>query len=237
MGTVLMCTAFNSYFYFTWYPTYLKQARFPELNAPLPKEEVAKMTEAEFKAADKARLKKLERATSPLASLVLAGGAIGAIGGGFLIDYLIRKLGNRHACRRAYCMASLTIAAFGLLLGVEFDSPFAASSCIAISMMCMFSTLAAWWGAVTDLSGRHIGALFGLMNGIGGFGAGASQLFGGWYSQTMKELGYSGRAQWDSIFYVYAGILALGAVGWLLINPARSVDRDQAELLTSQGSH
>lgn len=197
MGFVLMCSAFNSYFYFTWYPTYLKEGRLVS-----------------------------ERDAGFMASIVLTGGAIGCISGGFLIDYLVRKTGNRHLCRRMYSSTALVLAAVCLLAGRHSDSPFVASVWTAGSVMFLLSTLAAWWGAVTDLSGRHIGALFGLMNSIGGLGAITSQLFAGRYADYMKSFGHEGRAQWDSIFYVYAGVLVVGACGWLLINSSKSVDRD-----------
>lgn len=197
MGAVLMCTAFNSYFYFTWYPTYLKKGRL--------------LAESD---------------AGNMASIVLAGGAIGCICGGFLIDYLVRKTGNRHLCRRMYAFSALTLAALCLVAGRHNDHPLLASIWTAGSVMFTLSTLPAWWGAVTDLSGRHIGALFGLMNSLGGLGAISSQLFAGRYADWMKSQGYEGRAQWDSIFYVYAGMLVLGAFGWLLINSSKSVDRD-----------
>lgn len=197
MGAVLMCTAFNSYFYFTWYPTYLKEGRLvSELDA------------------------------GRMASIVLTGGAIGCISGGFLIDYLVRTTGNRHLSRRLYSSTVLVLAAVCLIAGRHSDSPIWASVWTAGSVMFTLSTLAAWWGAVTDLSGRHIGALFGLMNSLGGLGAISSQLFAGRYADIMKSHGHVGRAQWDSIFYVYAGILVLGALGWLMVNSSKSVDRD-----------
>jgi len=33
-------------------------------------------------------------------------------------------------------------------------------------IMLAVMTLASWWGSVSDLSGRHLGALFGLMNSL-----------------------------------------------------------------------
>jgi len=59
LGFILSCSAFNSYLYFFWYPTYLKKARGCE------------DVEAGW-----------------LSSLVLAGGAIGCMSGGFVIDWL-----------------------------------------------------------------------------------------------------------------------------------------------------
>lgn len=200
MGAVLMCTAFNSYFYFTWYPTYLKEGRL--------------VSEAD---------------AGWLASIVLTGGAIGCISGGFIIDFLVRTSGDRHRSRRIYSCVVLVLGAVCLLAGRHSDDELLASIFTAGSVMFTLSTLAAWWGAVTDLSGRHIGALFGLMNSLGGLGAITSQLFVGRYADWMKSYGHEGRAQWDSIFYVYAGVLVLGGLGWLMVNSSKSVDDPQPE--------
>lgn len=200
MGAILTCTAFNSYFYFSWYPTYLKEGRL------LGETEAGK-----------------------LASVVLFGGAIGCIGGGFLIDFLVRTTGNRHMCRRMYSSLALFLGGVCLVIGRHCDSPTLASIWTSCSVMFTMSTLAAWWGAVTDISGRHLGALFGLMNSLGGFGALGSQLFVGRYADSMRSYGYTGRAQWDSIFYVYATVLVLGAIGWLWIDSSRSVDPPEPE--------
>ncbi len=208
MGCILMCTAFNSYFYFTWYPTYLKEGR-----------QVS------------------ESLAGRMAFIVLLGGAIGCIRGGFIIDKLVRKFSNRHLCRRLYSSSVLALAAVCLVAGRHCDSPYWASIWTAGSVLFTMSTLPAWWGAVTDLSGRHIGALFGLMNSLGGLGAISSQLFVGRYADYMKSHGHEGRAQWDSIFYIYAGILVLGALGWLMVNSSQSVDREEAQPDSSESGH
>lgn len=262
LGAVLSCTAFNSYFYFSWYPTYLKEARLAsEVLASLsPADMQSRIDTARKKAAaeaqkkaDKLKLKGkapppkakvevsnkkpsplellspdeknvVEERAGMLTGMVLIGGAIGSIGGGMMIDFLVRRSGNRHRTRRRYSSIVLCIAAVFLIAGQQSNAPELASLWTATSVMFTLSTLAAWWGAVTDISGRHLGALFGLMNSLGGVGAMMSQLFVGRYADYMQSYGYEGRAQWDSIFYVYAGVLVAGACGWLLVDSSRSVE-------------
>lgn len=230
LGAVLACSAFNSYFYFSWYPTYLKEARLA------PEVLQTRTTAVETQAVDstkstspidlltKEEKQVVETRAGNLASVVLTGGAIGSISGGFLIDFLVRRTGNRHRSRRRYSSLVLCFAAVFLIAGQQTDSPEMASIWTAGSVMFTLSTLASWWGAVTDISGRHLGALFGLMNSLGGFGAIASQLFVGRYADWMKSYGFEGRAQWDSIFYVYGGVLVVGALGWLLVDSSKSID-------------
>jgi hypothetical protein len=40
----------------------------------------------------------------------------------------------------------------------------------------------------------------------------------------MAEQGYEGRAQWDPAFYVYAGVLAVGACCWLAVDARQKID-------------
>jgi hypothetical protein len=45
----------------------------------------------------------------------------------------------------------------------------------------------------------------------------------------MDSEGYVGRAQWDPAFYVYAGILMVGACCWILVDASRKIpDKDAA---------
>ena len=195
LGFILSCTAFNSYLYFSWYPTYLKEARgCSEIDAGW------------------------------LASIVLAGGAIGCLSGGFLIDWLTRTTGNRFRSRRLLCSSSVLLASISLLIGKHCDTPVIATLWTSGSLMLTVLTLASWWGSVSDLSGRHLGALFGLMNSLGGLGALASQRFAGKFASWMASRGHTGRAQWDAIFYVYAGVLFIGAMTWQFVDAQRSVE-------------
>jgi ACS family glucarate transporter-like MFS transporter len=84
--------------------------------------------------------------------------------------------------------------------------------------------LATWWAAVTDISGQHVGSLFGLMNSMGVPGAVASQLFFGRFADWMGTHGFRGRDQWDPGFYLYAAVLLAGALGWLFIDATNPVD-------------
>jgi MFS family permease len=195
LGGVIACSAFNTYLFFSWYPTYLHEGRGVNLQE-----------------------------ASKLASMVLGAGAIGSTVGGALIDWLIHRTGNRRASRRGLGFASLALGAIMLLTGSLADSAGVSALWMAAGSFAMHMTLASWWGAVADVSGPHLGALFGLMNSVGGIGAIASQLFLGSFTDWMALLGYVGRAQWDPAFFIYTGILGLGAFGWLFIDTTRPIE-------------
>jgi hypothetical protein len=117
---------------------------------------------------------------------------------------------------------SIMSGAFAMALSVHLDTAFLATLCATWACLAIHLSVACWWGAVTDISGKHLGALFGLMNSLGVPGAAASPIFMGWFVDWLKDLGYEDRARWDPGFYVCAGLLALGATLWLFIDASRS---------------
>ena len=193
LGGIIACCSFTTYLFFSWYPTYLKQGRGIDADT-----------------------------TSGFAGLVLAAGAVGSLSGGFLSDRLLRQTGTRRV-RCFIGVVCLTIAGVSMGSSQFLDQPAAAVGCAALACFLIHVQLAAWWGVVADLSGRHLGALFGLMNSMGLLGAITSQVFLGHFVDWLDKFGYVGRAQWDPAFYIYGGLLLLGAVGWLIVNPHRSL--------------
>jgi MFS transporter, ACS family, glucarate transporter len=200
LGGIIICCAFTTYLFFAWYPTYLKEGRLLD-----------------------------DDTAGWFSGFVLAGGALGSVSGGFLADRLLKKTGRR----RVRCLVGVVcLSIAGVAMGVSqfFDQDWAAVACAALACYLIHVQLAGWWGVVADLSGRHLGALFGFMNSLGVIGAFVSQVFLGHFVDWLKGLGYVDRACWDPAFYIYGGLLLLGAVGWLLVNTERSLIEPQPEL-------
>jgi MFS family permease len=147
-----------------------------------------------------------------LASLVLAGAAGGTLSGGFLDDQL-RRNGLRHG-RRWLGAIAYSLAAGLIAMGLLSESPRALAVCACLSCLAAMCPMSAWWSCAIEISGRHLGALFGLMNGMGVFGAMGSQFFFGAFADWRKAQGYSGRAQWDPAFAVYIAALFTAALCW-----------------------
>jgi hypothetical protein len=86
----------------------------------------------------------------------------------------------------------------------------------AVTNLAVQLTLPMWWSCAIEQSGRHVGALFGLLNMCGLVGAGASQWFVGAFADYRQGLGYSGREQWDPMFDAFIIALLIGAAAWAL---------------------
>lgn len=198
LGFAVTCTAFNSYFYFSWYPTYLKSARAVD-----------------------------ELMSGRMAGMVLGFGAAGNLLGGFIGDWFKRRYPGRPLVGRLHASICLAIAAVLLVASVHVNDPWSASAVAAVSCFMLFLQQSNWWSSVVEVSGKHVGSLFGLMNGLGVFGAMGSQFFFGYFSDWQEGRGLSGRAQYDPAFYVFAFVLLLGVTSWQFIDSSRAI-RDDA---------
>jgi len=200
LGLTQTCGAFASYLYMFWFPSYLQRGR--ELS---------------------------QWEAGSLASLVLAGGAAGALGGGYVADWMARCLPEGIWSRRLLGCGVMLVAAAAILVSVHVDSPVGATLCAACASLFAQSQQATWWNVTRQISGPHLGSLFGLLNSLGVPGAMGSQLFMGRFADWRHAQGFTGRAQWDPAFYVYAAVLAAGACCWLLLDPRRSAVGPHAE--------
>jgi MFS family permease len=195
LGGVLTCSAAVAYMYFSWYASYLEKGRHV-------RDDVAGW----------------------LTGLVLAGGAVGSLLGGALGDWLYRATGSRRWSLSGPGAGGLAVASVCLAASVRFESPLAAAALTSLAFLASNVQLAAWWAAITDISGRHLGALFGLLNSVSMLGAIASQVLLGRFVDWRAAHGFVGRDQWDPAFPLYAGLLAVAAVGWLAIDASRPVE-------------
>jgi sugar phosphate permease len=194
LGFVITCTSFNAYFYFTWYPSYLEKGR------GLPADVASRM-----------------------ASIVLAAAAVGSLSGGCLLDRVVHLTGNRRWSRCAIGSTGLALAGMLSWVSTRIDHPTSAVACTALAAFMAMGTMASWWNAVTEVSGPHVGALFGLLNSMGGVGGAGSPIFMGWFVDRLAREGLSGRAQWDPPFVVVAAVLLGGACVWLFIDSSQAV--------------
>jgi MFS family permease len=184
LSGVIICSAFMTYLYFTWYSDYLQTVRNVS-----------------------------PQQAGWLSSLVLTGSTLGVLLGGFLND---RFHLPRH--RKWLCAGTTLSGACVFLTGTFTDSPVHMSLLFGASSMCLLCMQPIWWSFTAEVGGKHLGALFGLMNGLGTLGAMASQGFFGLFRGWRKELGYTGRDVADPAFWVYFGVLFGAALCWAMLD-------------------
>jgi MFS family permease len=185
LGLLMGLGAAYTYFFYFWFPKFLLAAR---------------------------NVRNVEAGW--LTSLVMTGAPAGVFVGGFLADRITRRAFDTVRARRRVGAVCYLAAAACMFAGTRCDSALAMSALFAASTFCMHLALPNWWSVAIPQGGRHVGALFGLMNGTGALGAAASQLFVGIFADARKDLGLSAREQWDPLLLVYVVLLVCGAATW-----------------------
>ncbi|MSR53305.1 MAG: MFS transporter [Gemmataceae bacterium] len=187
LAVVIVCSSFNSYLYYSWFSNYLEVAH--------------KLT---------------NRQAGRLSSLVLAGSAIGVLSGGMVADRILKGRLPVVWGRRLLGCGTYLLAAGCLMLAVRAEEPRTLAMLAGLSCLCVQLTLPTWWSATIEQSGKHVGALFGLLNMIGLIGALCSQWYVGALSDARKAAGFKGREQWDPMFDLFVVVLLVGSLAWLL---------------------
>jgi ACS family glucarate transporter-like MFS transporter len=187
LSLIMILSAFYSYFFYVWFPKYLFSGR---------------------------GLDNLE--TGQAASLVQIGATVGVLSGGWLADRIPRWFVDPVRARRFLGAGCCLLSAMLLFLAAQSDDSMALTVLCATSFCIMQITNPNWWSVIIPQAGKHVGALFGLANGIGGLGAMASMFFVGAFADWQGSRGLTGRDQWDPLFDVYVVVTLLQAAAWWL---------------------
>jgi MFS family permease len=134
------------FFYLTWLPTYLLEARGFDLEA-----------------------------VGWLAALPLVGIAIGVFAGGWLSDGIVRRHGLR-AGRRIPGLVGFPSAAIAVVAGLSAHDPLAAALLLAVAAGLSALGVSPAWAACLDIGGVHVGVVTGAMNTFGNLGGALSPI-------------------------------------------------------------
>ncbi|MEO6238896.1 MAG: MFS transporter, partial [Vicinamibacterales bacterium] len=148
--------SYGWYFYVTWLPTYLREARG---------------TGVKFGAL--------------LASLPLLLGGIGCLVSAYIIPRLARAIGSVMLARRIIAIIGFAGASACIFLFVQVADPVRAMILLGLAGFFNDFVMPAAWAGAMDIGGRHSGTVSGTMNMIGNIGGALSPLIVGyiltWY--------------------------------------------------------
>ena len=193
------CMSYGWYFYITWLPTYLREARSVSL--------------------EKSAL---------LAGLPLFFGGIGCFVGGWLAKRLAETWDSVIWGRRVVACVGLVGAGGMLVVATRLGDPVWAMVALGMASFSNDLAMASGWGACMDVGGRHAGALSGSMNMMGNLGGAVGPFVVGLILDAGKSAvdGKPSFESWVTCFLVAAGIYFIGAVAWLFIDPVTPLEKE-----------
>ena len=143
-------------------------------------------------------------------ALPLLGGACGGAFGGWLNDFMIRRMGDRRKARSYVGLAGKGMAAVLLLTSLYwYDDPY--RFCTMLFFVKFFSdwSLTTTWGVVTDIGGRSTATVFAWNNAIATSGAITAPIMYGAIAEYVS---------WRWVFITGAAAYMVCALSWLKVN-------------------
>jgi len=170
------CLSYGWYFYVTWLPTYLREARG---------------TGVKFGAL--------------LASLPLLLGGIGCLVGAQLIPRVRRLVGSVALARRTVAMVGFVGASASIFMFIRVADPTRAMLLLGLAGFFNDFVMPAAWAGCMDIGGRHSGTVSGMMNMVGNIGGALSPLAVG-YILTSYPGNWTVTFYVSSTIYLLGGI-------------------------------
>lgn len=187
---VSACVSFSWYFFPTWQPLYLKEAHGIQYQ------------DSEL-----------------LTGLPFLFGAFGSLIGGGLSDRLIRTTGSRRWGRSLVGAVAFTGAGICAWATGQVSAAWSAVALLCLTFFINDLGIPPIWAACSDIGGKHAGALSGLMNMSGGFGA----VLGPALTPILRQ-----SLAWWQIFVLMALLWFVAAIAWLGVNAAKPLEPDHS---------
>jgi sugar phosphate permease len=148
------CYFFGTYFFLSWYPTYLEVYRHFSL-----------------------------KSLGFVASIPLFFAMAGDILGGSLSDWVYRRTGRLKLSRRVVAAPAMLVAGLFLIPSGLCRNPWMAVACLAVSFFFLDMVFGPSWAVAMDVGGEFSGTVSSIMNSAGAVGASASPLLFGFFVQ------------------------------------------------------
>jgi sugar phosphate permease len=144
------CFYYGTYFFMTWFPTYLVDYRHVSL-----------------------------KAVGVMASLPLFAGMVGDIVGGTLTDKIYRRTGRLKFARRIVAAPAMLASSICLIPAAIAHSAWTAIFCLTASLFFLELVISPAWAVPMDVGGEYSGTVSGVMNMAGSFAASLSPIIFG----------------------------------------------------------
>lgn len=175
---------FGAYFYLSWMPKYLRQGRDFDLKQ------------------------------AGLISLPFILGALGCLIGGWLTDYLAKKIGVKWG-RRTVALTGLVTAGLFLIVASQSTNNFTCIILLSFGLFFKDFTLPVSWTVATDIGGKHAGAISGSMHMFGQIGSTIMSLAFGYLVEASGD--------WNLPILLIGIITICSGLMWLKIDATKTL--------------
>ena len=216
LGAQYFCLSYGWYFYVTWLPTYLQNARGMEIKTNAVMKWLADALEGSF--SPDTTLKILAAA---LAGIPLLFGGFGSLIAGVISSRLSARTVRVRLIRRAFGFVGFAGAGTLLLVSFYIRDPLFAMLAMGVASFFNDTTLPGSWAACMDVGGKFAGTVSGSMNMLGNVGGMTGPIVVG-YILSPKN---TAAQDWQLAFLIFAVVYFIGAICWLFLDPVTPLEK------------
>lgn len=180
------CYASGAFFFQAWLPTYLQKGR--GLN---------------------------DQDMSFITSFSFVLGAVGCLSGGFVCDFLVKRLGTRWG-RASVALTGLGLSGLFMLISVFTADNTVATILLSAGLGLMDFTIPASWSTAMDIGGKNAGTITGAMNTAGLAGGTMNTIAFGYVVSYFNN-------DYNAPVILLATLLIAGALLWLKIDATKRI--------------
>ncbi|MFM7930013.1 MAG: MFS transporter, partial [Pirellula sp.] len=156
------------------------------------------------------------------------GGVVGSLTGGFCSDWILRKTGSQRLSRQGIAVVGMSACSLLILLSYFCNDTYQSIGLITLGAFCATFGGVSGYTVAIGYGGKNVATVFSTMNMFGNIGAALFPLTAGW---LVTKTG-----NWNLILFLFAGVMAIDAVCWALLNPQGTLFGDENESDTNATS-
>lgn len=215
------CLSYGWYFYVTWLPTYLKDARNLDIKSNAFMNWLANLLEGSL--SPELTIKVLAAA---LAGIPLFFGGFGSLVAGLISNRLLHGGARVVVVRRSFGFLGFTGASALLMTSFYIKDPLLAMLAMGLASFFNDLTMPGSWATCMDIGGKYAGTVSGSMNMMGNFGGMAGPFVVGYILQVTTK-------NWELVFAISAAVYFMGAFLWLFIDPVTPIEDDRDKVVAT----
>ncbi len=149
------------------------------------------------------------------------GGVIGSLTGGFFSDWLLKRTGSARLSRQGIAVVGMGCCSLLIVASYFVHDVNHSIALITLGAFCATFGGVSGYTVAIGFGGRHVATVFSTMNMFGNMGAALFPVTAGW---LVAQTG-----NWNLILFLFAGVMAVDALCWALLNPQGTLFGDDHE--------
>jgi MFS family permease len=156
-----------------------------------------------------------------LTTIAGIGGVVGSLTGGFCSDWILRKTGSQRLSRQGIAVVGMGACSLLIVLSYFCNDIYQSIALITLGAFCATFGGVSGYTVAIGFGGKNVATVFSTMNMFGNIGAALFPITAGW---LVAKTG-----NWNLILFLFAGVMAIDAVCWAMLNPQGTLFGDENE--------